>query len=101
MVTAIHADMMAHLSVLCIDSLYLHVYRDANRVNEEWFSDMDAVRAAVGMVDEAADPPGTSDKVSSGHEGTQGLHLYHPVQSCPAAGSSWAHSLAHSETASE
>eukprot|EP00879_Flechtneria_rotunda_P014450 GHRR01015099.1.p1 GENE.GHRR01015099.1~~GHRR01015099.1.p1 ORF type:complete len:471 (+),score=115.95 GHRR01015099.1:168-1580(+) len=35
---------------------------DAARVNEEWFSDMDAVRAAVGMVDEAPDPPGTSNK---------------------------------------
>ncbi|WIA08252.1 hypothetical protein OEZ85_007696 [Tetradesmus obliquus] len=35
---------------------------DANRVNEEWFSDMDAVRAAVGMVDEAPEPTGSSDK---------------------------------------
>lgn len=41
--------------------------RDPNRVNEEWFSDNDRVRAAIGMVDEAPDPPGTSDKVSSAH----------------------------------
>jgi hypothetical protein len=32
-------------------------------VNEEWFYDNERVRAAVGMVDEAPDPPGTSDKV--------------------------------------
>lgn len=38
--------------------------RDANRVNEEWFTDMEKVRAAVGMVDEAPEPPGTTDKVS-------------------------------------
>ena len=38
--------------------------RDANRVNEEWFTDMDAVRSKVGLVD---DPPGetsTSGQVS-------------------------------------
>jgi hypothetical protein len=37
--------------------------RDANRVNEEWFTDMDKVRAAVGMVDEAPEPSGNTDKV--------------------------------------
>lgn len=39
--------------------------RDANRVNEEWFTDMDKVRAAVGMVDEAPEPTGSTEKVSS------------------------------------
>lgn len=37
--------------------------RDANRVNEEWFTDMDKVRESVGMVDEAPEPPGSTDKV--------------------------------------
>eukprot|EP00775_Hariotina_reticulata_P011699 gene11699-11843_t len=35
---------------------------DANRVNEEWFADMEGVKAAVGMIDEQPDPPGTLDK---------------------------------------
>jgi hypothetical protein len=33
-------------------------------VNEEWFTDMDKVRAAVGMVDEAPEPAGSTEKVS-------------------------------------
>lgn len=40
--------------------------RDANRVNEEWFTDMEKVRAAVGMVDEAPEPEDTSVKVCAG-----------------------------------
>jgi len=39
--------------------------RDANRVNEEWFADMEGVKAAVGMMDEQPDPPGSQDKVIS------------------------------------
>jgi hypothetical protein len=39
--------------------------RDANRVNEEWFADMEGVKAAVGMFDEQPDPPGSQDKVKA------------------------------------
>ena len=35
-----------------------------NRVNEEWFSDVDAVRKAVGLLEEAApETPSTTSKV--------------------------------------
>jgi hypothetical protein len=44
----------------------LSACRDANRVNEEWFTDMDKVRAAVGMVDEAPEPEGSTEKVQAG-----------------------------------
>ncbi len=37
--------------------------RDPNRVNEEWFQDVDAVRAAVGIIDEAPASTSTSEKV--------------------------------------
>lgn len=53
----------AAIAVLYWLLTHLLCCRDANRVNEEWFSDMDAVRAAVGMVDEAPEPSGSSDKV--------------------------------------
>lgn len=46
--------------------LPLSACRDANRVNEEWFTDMDKVRAAVGMVDEAPEPEGSTEKVKAG-----------------------------------
>ncbi len=36
--------------------------RDVNKVHDEWFSDMDAVRLAVGLVDDApaAGPSGSN-----------------------------------------
>lgn len=41
----------------------LHQFcRDANRVNEEWFTDEDSVRRTVGLLDEAPQPS-TSGKV--------------------------------------
>jgi hypothetical protein len=33
----------------------LHLRRDPNRVHEEWFSDVEAVRASLGIVDPPAD----------------------------------------------
>jgi hypothetical protein len=37
-------------------------YRDANRVNEEWFADEENVRSKVGLLDDAAEAS-TSGKV--------------------------------------
>lgn len=47
--------------------------RDPNRANEEWFGDVDAVRASLGIVEPA--PPSTSgrDKVGWGGTGWQDL----------------------------
>jgi hypothetical protein len=40
--------------------------RDVNRVNEEWFSDVEAVRKAVGILEEPApEGPGESSKVGA------------------------------------
>lgn len=42
----------------------LHLRRDPNRVHEEWFSDVDAVRASLGLVD----PPAESSQKSADTE---------------------------------
>jgi len=64
-----------------VSEFVVNLCRDANRVNEEWFTDMDKVRAAVGMVDEAPEPPGSTDKVReskpiSRHCGKSSYHMH-------------------------
>ena len=50
-----HGDVLHHTGSL--QRLTLPCGRDVNRVNEEWFADMDAVRGKVGLAEQGDDLP--------------------------------------------
>ena len=58
------APVVAHAPARALAPLCLPAPRDVNRVNEEWFSDVEAVRKAVGVLEEPApDKTGPTGKV--------------------------------------